>query len=158
MNKSIGALFAGATLVLAACGGGDGGGGGSSAGGVQGEAADIAMSLADDEEFDLDEACVNNLASQLSDADAQAIVDAGTDGDPELSPEGETTTLGILGCIDGDALIDQFITGLAQSGQEVDEECVRENLQDFDLAEITATGEPTSDMISALIECIDLGG
>jgi len=159
MNKSIGALFAGATLVLAACGGGDGGGGGGgSAGGVQGEAAAVAMSLANDEDFDLDEACVNDLASQLSDADAQAIVDAGTAGDADLSPEGETTTLGILGCVDGDALIDQFIAGMTESGQEVDEACVRENLQDFDLAEIAATGEPTSDMIGALIECFDLGG
>jgi len=159
MNKSIGALFAGATLVLAACGGGDGGGGGGgSAGGIQGQAADIAMSLADGEEFELDEACVNDLASQLSDADAQAIVDTGPDGDPELSPEGETTTLGILGCIDSDALIDQFIVGMTEGGQEVDEACVRENLQDFDLAEIAATGEPSDDMIGALIECFDLGG
>lgn len=153
MNKSIGATFAVAALVLAACGS-DGGG---SVGGIQGEAADAAMALADGEDFELDEACVNDLARQLSDADAQAIVDSGG-GEADLSPEGEETTLQILGCIDSDALIDQFIVGLTEDGQGVDEACVRENLQDFDLSEIAASGEPTSDIIGALIECFDFGG
>jgi len=115
------------------------------------------MSIAEDEGFGLDEACVNEVASQLSDADAQAIIDD-PGGNPDLSPEGEATTVQILGCVDGDALIDQFIVGLTEGGQEVDEACVRENLRDFDLAELAASGEPSSDMIGALVECFDLGG
>lgn len=155
MKKSISAIFAVAALTLAACGGGDSG----SAGGIQGEAADAAMALTEDEDFDLDEACVNEVASQLSDADAQAIVDSGGSGsDVDLSPEGEAITLELLSCIDSDALIDQVIAGMTADGQEVDEDCIRENLQGFDLAELATTGEPSSDMIGALIGCFDLGG
>jgi hypothetical protein len=153
MKKTIGATFAVAALALAACGS-DGGG---SAGGVQGEAADAAMALAEGEDFEIDEACVNDLASQLSDADAQALVDSGGD-DAVLSPEGQATTLQIPSCIDSEALIDLVIAGMAQDGQPFDEACVRENLQDFDLSEIVASGEPTSEMIGALIACFDIGG
>lgn len=153
MKKSIGATIAVAALVLSACGSD----GGSSAGGVQGEAADAAMALAADEDFDLDESCVNDIANQLSDEDAQAIVDSGGD-DADLSPEGEALSLQLLNCVDGDALIDEFIAGMTADGQEVDEECVRENLEGFDLAELAATGEPSNDLITALIECFDLGG
>jgi hypothetical protein len=153
MKKSIGVTVAVAALVLAACGS-DGGGGAS---GVQGEAADAAMAIAADEDFELDESCVNDLAEQLSDEDAQAIVDAGG-GDADLSPEGEALSLQLLGCIDGDALVDQFIAGMIADGQVVDEDCVRENLEDFDLAEVAASGQPSDEMVAALIPCFDLGG
>ena len=46
---------------------------------------------------------------------------------------------------------------MTEDGQVVDEDCVRTNLQDFDLSEIVASGEPTSEMIGALLECFDLG-
>ena len=153
MKKSIGVTVAVAALVLAACGS-DGGGGAS---GVQGEAADAAMAIAADEDFELDESCVNDLAEQLSDEDAQAIVDARS-GDAHLSPEGEALSLQLLGCIDGDALVDQFIAGMIADGQVVDEDCVRENLEDFDLAEVAASGQPSDEMVAALIPCFDLGG
>ena len=153
MKKSFGATIAIAALTLAACGSD----GGSGASGVQGEAADAAMALAADEDFELDESCVNDLASQLSDEDAQKIVDSGG-GDADLSPEGEELSDQLLGCVDNDALIDQFIVGMTASGQEVDEECVRENLEGFDLAEVAASGEPSNEMVAALIECFDLGG
>ena len=152
MKKSIGATIAVAALVLAACGS-DGDGGAS---GVQGEAADAAMAIAADEDFELDESCVNDLAKQLSDEDAQAIVDSGA-GDADLSPEGEALSAQLLGCIDGDALVDEFIAGMTADGQEIDEDCVRENLEGFDLAEVAATGEPSDEMIAALIPCFDLG-
>jgi hypothetical protein len=153
MKKSIGATIAVAALVLAACGS-DGDGGAS---GVQGEAADAAMALAADEDFELDESCVNDIAKQLSDEDAQAIVDSGG-GDADLSPEGAALSLQLLGCIDGDALVDQFIAGMTADGQEVDEDCVRENLEGYDLAEVAASGQPSDEMVAALIPCFDLGG
>ena len=153
MKKSIGVTVAVAALVLAACGS-DGGGGAS---GVQGEAADAAMAAAAEQDFELDESCVNDLAEQLSDEDAQAIVDAGG-GDADLSPEGEALSLQLLGCIDSDALVDQFIAGMTADGQVVDEDCVRENLEDFDLAEVAASGQPSDEMVAALIPCFDLGG
>lgn len=157
MKKSIGATIAVAALVLAACGSDSDSGSGSGAGGVQGEAADAALALAADEDFNLDESCVNDIASQLTDDDAQAIVDSGG-GDADLSAAGEALSLELLSCIDGDALVDQFIAGMTADGQNVDEECVRENLKGFDLAEVAATGEPSTEMITALIECFDLGG
>jgi hypothetical protein len=153
MKKSIGATIAVAALVLAACGS-DGDGGAS---GVQGEAADAAMALAADEDFELDESCVNDIAKQLSDEDAQAIVDSGGE-DADLSPEGAELSLQLLSCIDGDALVDQFIAGMTADGQDVDEDCVRENLEGYDLAEVATSGQPSDEMIAALIPCFDLGG
>lgn len=142
-------------LLLAACGGDDGG-----AGGAQGQAADAAMVAAAQEGFTLDEGCVNDIAAQLSDEDAQAIVDAGPDGDADISAEGEALSLELLSCVDSSALVDQFIEGMSESGEDFDEACVRERLEDFDIAELVAEGgeAPPTDLVQAMIECIDLGG
>jgi len=153
MKKSIGATIAVVALTFAACGSDDG----DSASGVQGEAADAALAVAAEEDFELDEACVNDIASQLSDEDAQAIIDSGGD-DADLSPEGEALSLDLLSCLDNDALVDQFIAGMTAEGQEVDEDCVRKNLEDFDLTEVVASAEPSSEMVAALIECFETGG
>jgi hypothetical protein len=153
MKKSIGATIAVAALVLAACGS-DGGGGAS---GVQGEAADAAMAAGTDAGFGFDEACVNDLAKQLSDADAQAIVDSGGQNS-DLSPEGEALSDDLLGCIDNDDLIDQFIIGLTSSGQAVDEDCVREKLEDVDLSQMADDSDLPDEVVVELIECFDLGG
>lgn len=88
MTKRILAAAAAATLLLSACGGGGGD--------VQNEVADIYIKamgdLADelDVELDINEGCVRDLTAQLSDDDAQKLVDAGIDGDPEgLSAEAD---------------------------------------------------------------------
>lgn len=153
-SRGIAALAVGG-LLLAACGSDDGG-----AGGAQGEAADAAMEAAAAEGFELDEGCVNDLAGDLSDEDAQAIVDAGPDGSADLSAEGEALSLELLTCVDSDALVDQFIEGMAQSGEDFDEACAREQLADFDIAELVATGDetPPTDLIQAMVQCIDIGG
>jgi hypothetical protein len=153
MKKSIGATIAVAALVLAACGS-DGDGGAS---GVQGEAADAAMAAGTDAGFGFDEACVNDLAKQLSDADAQAIVDSGGQNS-DLSPEGEALSDDLLGCIDNDDLIDQFIIGLTSSGQAVDEDCVREKLEGVDLSQMADDSDLPDEVVVELIECFDLGG
>lgn len=152
MKTTLTATLAAGLLVLAACGDDDDG-----ASGVQGEAASQAIEAAQAEGLALDEGCVNDLAAQLSDEDAQAIIDAGPDGDADLSPEGQALTAELLTCVDQDELIDVFIQGLEESGQEVDENCVRENLEGVDLSSaLGSEDEPPAELINAVFECVEL--
>jgi hypothetical protein len=92
-------------LALAACGGDDDGGSG-----VQGEVADMmidAMNESFSEEgiegIDLDEDCVRDAVGQLSDDDAQKILDAGPDNEPEgLSDEADEAAQALIDCVDID--------------------------------------------------------
>jgi ABC-type glycerol-3-phosphate transport system substrate-binding protein len=149
------ALAAG-TLVLAACGS-DGGGGGS-ADGPQGDAAAKTIEQAADDGVELDEDCVNEVASQLSDEDAEAIA-SGNDGD--VSEAGSALSIDLIACADEDALADLFIEGMGASGDEFDEACVREKLADFDMTEVveaTQSGTPPADLVAAMMECINTDG
>ena len=95
-----------AALALAACGGDDDGGGGGGGGDVQDEVADMMIEMFDQMselegiEFGLDDDCVRDRVSELSDADARAILEAGPDGDPEVSPEAETIGESMAECVD----------------------------------------------------------
>jgi hypothetical protein len=155
-------LAAVATLALAACGSDDKGSSGNASGGtdLQDQAADAAIEAAAAENFELDENCVRGIASRLSDDDARKIVDAGPEGDADLSTEGEALSLELVRCIDSDTLIDQFIEGMGDGGQDFDEACVREQLEGVDVAELIATSEGSgtpSELVSSLMECFDLG-
>lgn len=157
MNKSIVASLAVGVLVLAACGSDSG----SSSGGPQGEAADAAIAAASEEGMELDEECVNDLASQLSDEDAEAIVAAGPDGDPEISDEGTAIGVQLMTCADSSEIADAFIEEMKASGQEFDEECVREGLDGLDLSTLAGdaqTGEAPEELISAVFDCFEVGG
>ena len=151
MGKTIMSALAAATLVLAACNSDDGG-----ASGVQGEAAQQAIDEAADEGVELDEGCVNDLAKELSDEDAQAIVDAGPDGDADLSDAGEATTAELLNCIDPDALVDLFIEGMLESGEDIDEDCVREALEGIDLTGVINGEDPSTELVTAVVGCTNL--
>ncbi len=156
MKKSVIATVAVGLLVFASCGSDSGG----SAGGAQGEAADAAIAAAAAEGMELDEGCVNDLSSQLSDADAAAIVEAGPDGDAELSAEGTAIGAQLLNCADKGAIIDMFIAQMKTSGQEFDEDCVRDGLQDVDFASLAAAEgsdtEAPTELIDAVMSCITL--
>ncbi|MEO1058787.1 MAG: hypothetical protein AAFY28_17920 [Actinomycetota bacterium] len=146
-------------MILAACGDDDGGSS-SDLSSDQQSAADAAIDAAAEGEVQLDRDCVEEIASQLSDEDAAAIVDSGG-GDAELSEEGATLSLDLLNCADNEAVIDTFIEGLEQSGQPFDEGCVREGLEDFDVSELAAagqTGDIPDSLITGLIDCFELGG
>jgi hypothetical protein len=107
--------------------------------------------------MELDESCVNDVAAQLSDEDAEIIASG---GDEEVSAEGAALSLELLTCVDEDALTDMFVDGMSQSGQDFDEDCVREQLENFDVAElVTASqaGSPPADVIAAMTECISGG-
>ena len=179
MKKSIVASLAAGVLVLAACGSDSDGASdttpndsiasaittessdadeASSDGpdGVQGEAAAAFISAATESGITPDEDCVNDLAAQLSDEDAQAIVDSQPDGSPELSAEGTTLTAQLPTCVDNEDLIDAYITQLQATGEEFDEECVRDGLADVNFAEL-ATAEDgdaaTEEVLGKVMAC-----
>jgi len=156
MKKSIVASLAVGALVFAACGSDSG-----SSSGPQGEAADIAIEAASEEGMTLDEECVNDLTSQLSDEDAEAIVDAGADGDPEVSDEGTAIGVQLMSCADSSEIADAFIEQMKASGQEFDEECVREGLDGVDLSTLAGdaqSGEAPEELINAVFDCFEVGG
>lgn len=98
-----------AALALVACGGDDdgGGGGGNS---PQDQVADMMMDVLDEttgtEEMEgvtIDEDCIRDKVDQLSDEDAQLILDAGTGPEPEgLSDSANEIGETILECVDFD--------------------------------------------------------
>ena len=152
MKKSHIAILPILLLAAAACNGGDDG-----LSENQQAAADqfLAQEGASDV-FDRD--CVEEKAKELSDEDAQALTDAGPDGDPELSAEGTALTIELASCVDTDALIVFVVEGLVEAGQQFDEGCVREKLADIDMNAVAndPTGEATEEMFSSLNDCVEL--
>ncbi len=179
MTKKLITMIAAGVLVLAACGSDSDDGASDTQedaadttdvveedaaeppGNVQEEAAETVIAATQRDGIELDADCVNDLTSQLSDEDAQAIVDAEAESDAEVSVEGTAIVNKLLGCAGNDQIIDAFIAEMKQSGQEFDEECVREGLEDIDLAEIAASEEGQSgtpeEVISAVFDCFELG-
>jgi hypothetical protein len=153
MMRRFTAIVATAMLALgaAACGDDDGGGGGG--GGDQEAAADLFLEQAEQAGIDTDEECVREKAEQLSDADAKAIVDAGDDGSPELSPEGEALSLELAGCVSTEDLMDEVLSSLPEG---VDQDCVRDALDDADFSAI-AGGETPPEFAAAIAECVSGG-
>lgn len=136
-----------AAFAITACGGG--------AGGDQGEVADLFIDAMGDEDIDVDRDCVEDAASELSDADAKLLVDAGVDGDPDLSPEAAAIAAKMASCIDTGALVDQMIDELVtEVGEDnVDGDCLRDALGDLDLSD-----PEDSAITTAMFDCVDLGG
>jgi hypothetical protein len=155
MKKSRFALLPVVVLAIAACGSDDGG-----ASLTDDQQAAVEQFLGQEDAAEVfDQDCVEDKAQDLSDEDAKAIAEAGPDGQPDLSPEGLAVTLELASCIDSDALVDQFIIGMEESGQDFDEACVREGLEDFDMGEIAAAGAEGGDipdgLLSSLIDCFE---
>ena len=150
MKSRVFATISVAALALAACGGGDS---------AQDEVADMMIEELEAEGMDVDEDCVRDAAGELSDDDAQAIVDAGPDGDPDVSDEAMAAASSLMGCVDLGSIVDEAIDDMvAEMGEEnVDRECMEEALGDLDLA---AMEEDPSAMMGPMMECItiDLGG
>lgn len=134
-----------AAFALTACGGGDG------AGGSQGEVADLVIESAAEEGLELDEDCVRETAGKLSDDDADKIVAAGADGDPDVSEEADALGAEMFGCVNTDALVDQMVEELG--GEGIDTECLKDALRGVDAAEIAAGNMP-----EGIFECIEIGG
>ncbi len=141
MRTRIISSLAVATLVLSACGG---------SGGKQGEVADLLVESASEEGLELDEGCVDDLAGQLSDEDAEKMIEAGVDGEADISPEAQALAFEMITCIDTDSLVDTMI---AELGDEVDADCMRDVLEDVDPAALA-----NGDLPEGIFACMDLGG
>lgn len=100
------AAAAATVLALSACGGDDDGGGGS----AQSQVADMMIDALNEsfsqegvEGIELDEDCVRDAVAELSDDDAQKILDAGPDDEPEgLSEEAEGAAEQLTECFSFD--------------------------------------------------------
>jgi hypothetical protein len=158
MSKTLAIGVAIVGLVLTGCGSDGSSESGGDLSDAQAAAAAATLEDAESGGLVLDEECVNGIASQLSDEDAEKI--AG-EGDAELSAEGAALGTELLGCADQESLIDLFIAGIAGSGEAIDEDCARDKLQDVDIAELVASsedGDPPADVIAAIAECAETGG
>jgi hypothetical protein len=155
MRKALAIGITAAALLMAGCGSD------SSSDDTADPRTDAAKAVVDAAEaqgFILDEACVNDLTAQLSDDDATKLAAGG--GDADLSPEGEALGSKVIQCAAKDSLVELFISGLKGSGQNVDEDCAREKLQDVDIAQVVAStqsADASKDLIAALAPCFDFG-
>lgn len=105
MRTRLFSIFLIVGLAATACGGDDDGGSGS----VQDQVADMMMDSINEsmegeslEAVTIDEGCVRDATGQLSDADAQKILDAGPDGEADVSDDAEGAAAAIIECIDID--------------------------------------------------------
>ena len=148
MRKLTAVLAAGVlTMAMTACSGDDDDAGG---GCDQAKAADKLLDSAGEADLELDEACVRDKANQLSDEDAKAIVEAEGDETPALSPEGDALTAELLTCVNTEDMIDQVVSSLPDG---IDEDCVREALEDVDLSEFSG-GDPPPEFAEAMTTCV----
>ena len=145
--RRITALLATSVLLFAACGDDDD----DDAGGVQAEAADEFIDQMRDEDVDPDEECVRTAFADMSDDDAQAIVDAGSDETPDLSPEAMAiVTEATTSCASSEDLIDSIIENLPEG---IDGDCVRDRLADADFDEMISSGTMPPEVEEAVTEC-----
>ena len=145
--RRITALLATSVLLFAACGDDDD----DDAGGVQAEAADEFIDQMEDGDVDPDEECVHTAFADMSDDDAQRIVDAGSDETPDLSPEAMAiVTEATTSCASSEDLLDSIIEGLPEG---VDGDCVRDRLADADFGEIASSGTMPPELEEAITEC-----
>ena len=136
-----------AATALTACGSDDS----TSLSGPQADAAQAAVDSAAEEGLTLDQDCVNDVAAQLSDADAEL---AAADEDAELSPAGEALTIQLISCADPDELIDSIVDAMGPDGS-FDKDCARDALKELDLTALLAASddEPPAEFVAALTPC-----
>jgi hypothetical protein len=72
---------------------------GSSDGSLQDQVAEQALEEGANLGITFDETCLRTAVAALTDADAQAILDAGVTGDPNVSPAGDAVATAIGACI-----------------------------------------------------------
>ena len=145
--RKITALLASSVLLVAACGGDDD----DSAGAVQNDAADEFIQQMKDEDINPDEECVRTAFADMSDDDAQRIVDAGSGEAPELSPEAMgIVTEATTSCASSEDLLNSIIESLPEG---VDADCVRDKLADADFGDMMASGTLPPEIEQAITDC-----
>lgn len=108
----------------------------------------------------LDETCVNEVVSRMSDEDAKILAESDLDADVELSAEGEALGEELVTCLDRDEFINALVADLSASGINVDRDCIADALADVELTELfDTTGEgPPVEVIEALDACEQSAG
>ena len=145
--RKITALLASSVLLVAACGGDDD----DSAGGVQNDAADEFIQEMKDSDVTPDEECVRTAFADMSDDDAQRIVDAGSDENPDLSPEAMAiVTEATASCASSEDLLNTIIEALPEG---IDGDCVRDKLAGFDFGDVVSSGSLPPEVEQAMTEC-----
>lgn len=139
MRTKLFSTLAVTAFVATACGGGGGG--------QQGEVADLFIELASDEGIELDRGCVEDAAEGLSDDDAEKIIEAGTEGDPEVSPEADEIGNEMFSCVDAGSYIDSIVSQF-EDDDSVDADCLRAELEG-----LTTPEEIESGLIDAALGC-----
>lgn len=158
-----------ACSLLAACGGDEDSGGGRD------EVVDQFVEAASADGATVDEACVREVVAKLPDADVEKIVEAGPDGDADVSAEAEELGFELIECVEDfgdltsvdpsdasipegveitDAMVDLMVEQIEASGVSVDRDCIGEALEGMDLAE-AANGAMTPEMMQSFAACIE---
>lgn len=141
-------------LALAGCGGGDSDGGGDTASlsADQTTVVSLVVESAAGEGLTMDEPCVSEIVSRMSDADAKAIADAGLEGEPELSAEADALGAELLNCVDRDAFIDALVADLSTQGITLDRNCVADAIRDVDISDVVSGGDSLPPEVSTALE------
>ena len=120
------AIITASTFALAACGGGGGG--------SQGEVADLFIEVAEGEGLTLDRECVEKAADGLTDDDAKAIIDAGIEGDPDISDNAQAVGADIINCVSVDSYVDTIVARFEED-ESFDGDCFRDEIKALDTTE-----------------------
>jgi hypothetical protein len=160
-----------AITLLAACGGDDGGDSADGRDVITGQ----LMEVIGGDGAEADEDCVRDVVAQLSDEDVEKIVEAGPDGDPDVSAEAEDIGMQLAECVTDfgdsldsvepgdvdipeglevtDAMVDVMVSQMEASGLKVDRDCIGEALEGQDLAAL-AEAEMTPEVMQSLMGCV----
>ncbi len=163
-------------LLLGACGGSDGDSGSND----RDKLVDQLIEVAGDDGATIDRDCAREIADKMPDADVAAILEAGPDGDADISTEAEEIALELLECVDDfgtaldgslpdtdisvpegievtDALVEQIATSIESSGVgTVDRACMKDALSGLDLAQV-AEQATDPEFMQTYISCITMG-
>jgi hypothetical protein len=154
--KSI-AFAIGLVLVAGAgCGDDDDGSSGTSfTGDARAELVRLTVDGMADQGIGVDRGCVEELAAQLPDDDARALVEAYPDGDPELSESSRGIGSQLLTCADRADLVDALVGSLLATAP-VSEDCIRPVLEALDVGQLAALLSPDPGQDSATADADEL--
>lgn len=149
-------LLAAGVLILGACGS-------ESAAQLnpdQAQVVELVLESSGESGLVLDETCVNEVVSRMSDEDAKILAESDLGADVELSAEGEALGEELVTCLDRDEFINALVADLSASGINVDRDCIADALADVELTELfDTTGEgPPVEVIEALDACEQSAG